>query len=115
MRISDWSSDVCSSDLLASNEYWRAAQTHIPSPIRVISIDFREEGPNGLRFNSFAAKRARGMMARYMCEHHLSEPESLNSFDSDGYVHDQDGPEGTIWCFVRRLPEFSHERPCGRG
>src|SRR3546814_15710861 len=44
---------------LASNEYWRAAQTHIPSPIRVISIDFREEGPNGLRFNSFAAKRAR--------------------------------------------------------
>src|SRR3546814_20876613 len=61
---------------LASNEYWKAAQTHIPSPIRVISIDFREEGPNGLRFNSFAAKRARGMMARYMCEHHLSEPES---------------------------------------
>ncbi|HEY9579823.1 MAG TPA: peroxide stress protein YaaA [Rhizorhapis sp.] len=87
---------------LASNEYWRAAQTHIPSPIRVISIDFREEGPNGLRFNSFAAKRARGMMARYMCEHHLSEPESLKSFDSDGYVHDPDGSEENIWRFVRR-------------
>src|SRR3546814_3101456 len=90
---------------LASNEYWGAAQTHIPSPIRVISIDFREEGPNGLRFNSFAAKRARGMMARYMCEHHLSEPESLKSFDSDGYVHDPDGSEENIWRFVRRRSE----------
>src|SRR3546814_8630752 len=59
---------------LASNEYWKAAQTHIPSPIRVISIDFREEGPNGLRFNSFAAKRARGMMRS---EEHTSELQSL--------------------------------------
>src|SRR3546814_16096517 len=73
-----------------------------PSPIRVISIDFREEGPNGLRFNSFAGKRARGMMARYMCEHHLSEPESLKSFDSDGYVHDPDGSEENIRRLVRR-------------
>src|SRR3546814_8801439 len=92
-----------------------AAQTHIPSPIRVISIDFREEGPNGLRFNSLAAKRARGMMARYMCEHHLSEPESLKSFDSDGYVHDPDGSEENIWRFVRRLPQFSNARACARG
>src|SRR3546814_14558324 len=92
-----------------------AAQTHIPSPIRVISIDFREEGPNGLRFNSFAAKRARGMMARYMCEHHPSEPESLKSFDSDGYVHDPDGSAEHIWRSVRRCPPFSPAPAAPRG
>lgn len=87
---------------LASNEYWRAAKDHLPAGIRVIDIDFREIGPNGLRFNSFAAKRARGMMARYMCEHHLAEPASLKDFDSDGYVYDAEGSSKDMWRFVRR-------------
>lgn len=85
---------------LASNEYWLAAKNHIPAHIRVIDIDL-EVGPNGLRFNSFAAKRARGMMARYMCEHHLTDPESLKGFDSDGYVFDAEGSEENLWRFVR--------------
>lgn len=86
---------------LASNEYWKAAKDHIPPHVRVIDIDFREEGPSGLRFNSFAAKRARGMMARYMCEHHLSDPESLKGFDSDGYAYDPDGSSENMWRFIR--------------
>jgi cytoplasmic iron level regulating protein YaaA (DUF328/UPF0246 family) len=67
----------------------------------VIEIDFREEGPNGLRFNSFAAKRARGMMARYICEHRLSDPEQLKAFDSDGYAFDGANSENTRWRFHR--------------
>lgn len=86
---------------LASNEYWKAAKDHIPAHIRVIGADFREEGPNGLRFNSFAAKRARGMMARYMCENHLADPESLKGFDSDGYAYDPDGSSENVWRFIR--------------
>jgi len=86
---------------LASNEYWKAAKDHIPPHIRVIGIDFREEGPSGLRFNSFAAKRARGMMARYMCEHHLTDPESLKGFDCDGYAYDPDGSSENMWRFIR--------------
>lgn len=87
---------------LASNEYWKAAKDHIPPHIRVIDIDFREDGPNGLRFNSFGAKRARGMMARYMCEHHLSDSESLKTFNSDGYAFDPDGSRENMWRFIRR-------------
>lgn len=87
---------------LASNEYWKAAKAHVPAHICVIDIDFREIGPNGLRFNSFAAKRARGMMARFMCENFLTDPASLKDFDSDGYAFDAETSTENIWRFVRR-------------
>ena len=86
---------------LASKEYWAAAERHLPKDVRVIEIDFREEGPEGPRFNTFAAKRARGMMARYMCEHRLDDPEALKSFDSDGYCYDPANSEGDRWRFGR--------------
>lgn len=88
---------------LASNEYWAAIDgAKSLSGARIIAIDFREDGPNGLRFNSFEAKRARGMMARYICEHRLDDPEALKSFDSDGYHYVEDGSDDDRWRFVRR-------------
>ena len=86
---------------LASKEYWTALGRHLPERARVIEIDFREEGPDGLRFNTFAAKRARGMMARYICEHRLSDPEALKGFDSDGYAFDPEGSDAARWRFRR--------------
>jgi len=86
---------------LASREYWRAVEGRLPAEIRVVEIDFREEGPDGLRFNTFAAKRARGMMARYLCEHRLSDPEALKSFDSDGYAFDPENSDAARWRFSR--------------
>lgn len=86
---------------LASREYWAVVARHLDPAVRPIEIDFREEGPDGLRFNSFAAKRARGMMARYICEHRLSDPEALKSFDSDGYAFDPENSDLARWRFRR--------------
>jgi hypothetical protein len=86
---------------LASKEYWLAAEPHLPGGVHVIEIDFREQGPSGLRFNTFAAKRARGMMARYLCEHRLSDPEALKAFDSDGYAFDPANSDEARWRFSR--------------
>ena len=86
---------------LASKEYWTAVAGRLPSSLRVIEIDFREEGPNGLRFNTFAAKRARGMMARYICEHRIEDPEALKGFDSDGYAFDPEHSSEESWRFFR--------------
>lgn len=86
---------------LASKEYWGVVKDRLGAGVRVIEIDFREEGPNGPRFNSFAGKRARGMMARYICEHRLDDPEALKSFDSDGYRYDPGGSDGSRWRFMR--------------
>lgn len=87
---------------LASREYWQAAEQSLPKRARVITIDFKEQGPSGLRFNTFAAKGARGMVARYICEHRLTDPEALKSFDSDGYAFDSEASEGDLWRFIRR-------------
>lgn len=86
---------------LASKEYWSAAERHLDPALRVIEIDFREDGPEGLRFNTFAAKRARGMMARWICEHRLADPEALKGFDSDGYSWDPHNSDDNRWRFSR--------------
>ncbi len=71
---------------LASNEYWASVKPHIKKlDARIVDVDFRREGPDGPQFVSFEAKRARGMMARYMCENHIVDVETLKGFDSDGY------------------------------
>lgn len=86
---------------LASKEYWSAVEGRLPAHLRVIAIDFREQGPDGPRFNTFAAKRARGMMARYICEHRIEDPEALKSFDSDGYAFDPEHSNEESWRFFR--------------
>lgn len=85
----------------ASKEYWHAVDQSPPKGVRIVTIDFREDGPNGLIFNSFGAKRARGMIARWMCEHRITDPEALKGFDSDGYAFTAEGSDETIWRFVR--------------
>ena len=88
---------------IASNEYWAAIEgSRATRTARIVSIDFREEGPKGLRFNSFEAKRARGLMARYICEHRIEDPEALKDFDTDGYCFNAEGSEGDRWRFIRR-------------
>lgn len=85
---------------LASQEYFAAVKGRLEG-IRVIEVEFREPGPNGPRFISFNAKRARGMMARWMCEHHVSEIEAMRGFDTDGYRFDADESEPDRWRFTR--------------
>lgn len=87
---------------LASNEYWESVKPYINKlNARVVEVDFRREGPDGPQFVSFEAKRARGMMARYMCENHLSDIESLKGFDSDGYQFQADASSEEYLRFVR--------------
>jgi cytoplasmic iron level regulating protein YaaA (DUF328/UPF0246 family) len=85
---------------LASQEYF-AAVTGKLAGLRVVDVDFREPGPNGPRFISFNAKRARGMMARWLCENHITDVEEMRGFDSDGYRFDADESEDDRWRFTR--------------
>jgi uncharacterized protein len=90
---------------LASKEYWQAVDDWQPAGARIITVDFRENGPKGLYFNSFGAKRARGMMARWLCEHRITDPEDLKGFDSDGYRFEPEGSDESVWRFVRNPAE----------
>lgn len=86
---------------LASNEYWAAVDGRMPESVRVIEVDFREPGPDGPRFVSFGAKRARGMMARWMVEHRITDAEAMKAFDTDGYRFDAAASDADRWRFTR--------------
>ncbi len=87
---------------LASNEYWAAVKPHTEKlNARIIEVDFRKDGPDGPKFISFEAKRARGMMARYICENHLQDAEALQGFDSDGYKFDAESSTENSLRFIR--------------
>lgn len=85
---------------LASQEYFAAVKGKLDG-LRIIEVDFREPGPDGPRFVSFSAKRARGMMARWLCEHHVTDIETMRGFDSDGYRFDADASDADHWRFTR--------------
>jgi hypothetical protein len=86
---------------LASQEYWRAVEASPPRHATILSVEFLQAKPDGPRFQSFAAKRARGMMARYLCEHRIDDVAGLKDFDSDGYRFDAAGSDERRWRFVR--------------
>jgi len=86
---------------LASQEYWKAVDRKALGDTRVLEITFKERRGDQLRFNSFGAKKARGMMARYMCEHRLTHVEQLRGFDSDGYAFSPEGSTDDLWLFIR--------------
>jgi len=82
---------------LASQEYWAGVAGHLPADVRVVAIDFRD----GDRFVSFHAKKARGMMARWMVEHRITDIDAMRGFDSDGYAFDAAASSDDQWRFAR--------------
>ncbi|WP_394647240.1 peroxide stress protein YaaA [uncultured Sphingomonas sp.] len=83
---------------LASNEYWEAVSGKLPADVRVVAVDFREADG---RFVSFHAKKARGMMARYLIEHHITDLAGMTAFDTAGYRFDADASDDARWTFRR--------------
>lgn len=84
---------------LASQEYWAAVDARLPAAVRVIAVDFREGADR--RFVSFHAKKARGMMARWLVEHRVDRVDGMRGFDTDGYAFDAEASTGERWRFVR--------------
>jgi len=83
---------------LASQEYWEVVADRLPAGVRVLAVDFREADG---RFVSFHAKKARGMMARFLVEHHVTELEGMKAFDTAGYRYAADQSDDARWTFER--------------
>jgi hypothetical protein len=47
------------------------------------------------------AKKARGLMARYIIQNRLSDPESIKQFDVEGYAFNQALSKTDQWVFSR--------------
>ncbi len=90
---------------LASAEYSRAALTRAMK-LQVISPRFLEIKGNEAKIVSFFAKKARGLMARYMIDHRVDRVEGLQDFNIAGYVYRKDLSKDGDWVFTRPQPEL---------
>jgi cytoplasmic iron level regulating protein YaaA (DUF328/UPF0246 family) len=70
---------------LASQEYFKAVDARALKA-RVIECVFQEYKGGQYKIISFAAKRARGLMARYAAQHGIDQPQGLQGFDAEGYA-----------------------------
>lgn len=72
---------------LASNEYFKAVKQR-ELKAQVITPVFKDCKNGQYKVISFYAKKARGMMARYILDKRISTVEELKGFDSAGYYFD---------------------------
>lgn len=86
---------------LASEEYFKAVRSAtLPAP--VIQPVFEDWHNGKFRIVSFYAKRARGLMARFMIVNRLTDAAGLRDFAVDGYAFVEQASNDTIWRFRRR-------------
>lgn len=85
---------------LASNEYSKSVQLkQLKYP--VINPIFKNETNGKLKVVAVYAKKARGMMTRFMLENNIKNTEDLKAFDSEGYYYNSQLSNGSDWVFTR--------------
>ena len=85
---------------LASDEYYKSVNE---KKIRaeIIKPVFLDQKNGKYKVISFYAKKARGLMARYLIENKLSQVEQLKAFDSEGYYFDAENSSDKELVFKR--------------
>lgn len=85
---------------LASNEYFKSVNTKkIKSPI--ITPIFKEAKGDSYKVISIFAKKARGLMSRFIIENQIQDPEELKHFDKEGYFFNEELSTNTELTFTR--------------
>jgi cytoplasmic iron level regulating protein YaaA (DUF328/UPF0246 family) len=85
---------------LASKEYFDAVDSkNLKVPI--ITPEFKDYKDGELRMVSFFAKKARGMMVRYIIDKNIKTLKGLKGFDYDGYKFDAKLSKGNTLVFTR--------------
>ena len=74
---------------LASKEYAKAIDFKSLNN-KVITPEFKDFKNGKLKTISFFAKKARGMMVRYVVDNEINEPQDLLNFNSEGYRYDKE-------------------------
>jgi len=85
---------------LASNEYFKAVKKNILKA-NVLNINFKEYRDGDLKFISFNAKKARGLMAKYIIQNGITAQEDIKGFNIENYGYDESLSTDSEWIFVR--------------
>ena len=85
---------------LASNEYFKSVDKK-DVPARIIDVEFKDLKNDKYKIVSFYAKKARGLMSRFMIENQITDPGDLRAFDYEGYYFDKSASEENKLAFKR--------------
>jgi cytoplasmic iron level regulating protein YaaA (DUF328/UPF0246 family) len=105
-RISEWLNEALAEQgddvllNLASNEYFSAVKRPALKA-RVIDTEFRDQKNGQYKIISFYAKKARGMMSRFVISERIDNPEHLKQFDVQGYRYSKDLSKTDKLVFLR--------------
>ena len=89
-RISEWLNEALAEQgdgvllNLASNEYFSAVKRTTLNA-RVINTEFKDLKNGQYKIISFYAKKARGLMSRFVIQERINDPAALKHFDAQGY------------------------------
>jgi uncharacterized protein len=85
---------------LASHEYFSVLNTK-KLKTRIITPAFKDKSNGGYAMVSFFAKKARGMMSRFIIQNAITDYEMLLGFDEGGYHFNHGLSKGDNWVFTR--------------
>ncbi|WP_281239325.1 peroxide stress protein YaaA [Flavobacterium praedii] len=85
---------------LASNEYFSAVDVKALK-VPVITPEFKDYKDGKLKIISFFAKKARGLMVRYIIDTNAQTIEDLKGFNYEGYLFDANLSKGNNLIFTR--------------
>ena len=85
---------------LASNEYFSAVDAKALK-VPVITPEFKDYKDGKLKMISFFAKKARGLMVRYIIDTNAETIDDLKGFNYEGYAFDANLSKGNTLVFTR--------------
>ncbi|MFL2720749.1 MAG: peroxide stress protein YaaA [Gammaproteobacteria bacterium] len=86
---------------LASKEYFTVLGK-VPEDVNVISPAFKDYKNGKYKIISFYAKKARGLMARWIIQNKVTDFENLKDFDVEGYKYSKVESTSTTPVFLRK-------------
>lgn len=89
---------------LASTEYFKSVKTKNLNA-KIITPEFKDWKNGQYKMISFFAKKARGMMVRYIVKHGISDPQQIKAFDSAGYEYNESLSTDVKPVFTRKIAE----------
>ena len=86
---------------LASKEYFTVLGK-LPEDINVVTPTFKDYKNGNYKIISFYAKKARGLMAKWIIQNKVTNFEDLSGFDVDGYKYSKAESTVTVPVFLRK-------------
>ncbi|MFW6101797.1 MAG: peroxide stress protein YaaA [Bacteroidota bacterium] len=85
---------------LASNEYFKSIHTDALE-VGLITPVFKEQKGDQYKTIAVYAKKARGMMTRYIIQNRIDDPQEIKGFDWEGYLYSPEMSSENKWVFIR--------------